>query len=439
MILEDESYSWWLNKRSLLRTIWQFLLCLTLFGTFPAYSQEIHRLPGARTECIAIDPHSNGQILYAAPTDSIGLFKSTDGGDRWVHITGGAHPLEEGSAYIKQILVLPYDTGVVLAGSSLVQIGVYRSTNGGFDWFQVLPVSIQGQAMMQLSDHSVYCAETGSEGKLWKSTDLGKTWDTVARFDGRPAVCTIAAQPGNENIFIAGKEGGEIYRSIDRGRSWTLTHEGDTTIGIADVPNIVFNPHNPSIVFGTLYQFPGKSLIKSTDAGLTWNTLPLPKDEWALEIDCSNPDRMWLGRFTGLNPAGAHLLESTDGGNTWLPIGLDTVVDIWMIKYDTSSGLLAVATSEGIYLRHTKSSSVRADLKEKAHLVYPNPASSSVRLNLTGLHAARVIDLAGRIMWRSSEHSKPLVEIMTGHWPPGVYSLVSSGEVRTNSRFVVMH
>ena len=81
---------------------------------------------------IAIDP-SNPQIMYLATGDgdgadtySIGVLKSTDGGNSW-NTTGLSWNVSQGRR-ISRLLINPNNPQIIMSfGSS----GVYRSTDGG--------------------------------------------------------------------------------------------------------------------------------------------------------------------------------------------------------------------------------------------------------------------------------------------------------------------
>ena len=77
-------------------------------------------------ESLAVDP-ARPEILYAG-TFSRGVYLSRDGGTTWTSSSSGMNASEE----IKALVVSPGRAGVVYAGS--YKSGVYVSTNGGGSW-----------------------------------------------------------------------------------------------------------------------------------------------------------------------------------------------------------------------------------------------------------------------------------------------------------------
>ncbi len=432
-----------------------YTLALLLFAgvllPHDAVAQDIHwtRTLNPLTEAIAFNPLSHGLVIYAAAKDSEGIYKSYDGGYHWHHLYGGANPLEAGSsANIGQIFVLPSDTSVLLVASTNVRTGLYRSTDGGYNWKQTLPnVSSDGQTIYSFLDKlnqghdTIYFGESAT-GHIWRSLDKGVTWDSLPSAINQPGLCTLVADPVAHTVLLAGSAGGVITRSTDGGSSWDTTHFSEPT-GLADVPRLVFDPKNHLRAWATVYYYPNEWLLRSDDGGKTWQKRPSPPNEWAFDIDPANPKRMWMGRFSGLDSLFGgtdtlrdHFDQSTDGGETWTKAGLDTVVDIWVIKYDSSSGRLAVASGSGVYIAEVGTRSVARGVPVTQG-IYPNPANSSIKVKSTAKEL-EIIDLLGRTMWRSSAREPSAISV--AGWPNGMYSLVERDRnmLRT-SRFVVSH
>lgn len=123
------------------------------------------------------------------------------------------------------------------------------------------------------SANTFYIGSAG--GGVWKTTDAGVSWSTTS--DGWPSlgVSSIAIQPGNSDVILAGT--GDFYgsdfggigimRSTNAGATWTLV---GTNLGSSMVSAIAFHPDNPSVVFATTGRSGSGRLYRSTDAGLTW-------------------------------------------------------------------------------------------------------------------------------------------------------------------------
>src|SRR6266513_2013448 len=128
-------------------------------------------------------------------------------------------------------------------------------------------------------------------GGVWKTTDGGANW--IPLFDKQPisSIGAIAVAPSDHNVIYAGTGeaairgnttyGTGVFKSIDAGKTWTKVLSKDENTGGID---IVFDPHNPNIVFASLWQArrqpwffssggPGSGLYRSEDNGVTWKRL----------------------------------------------------------------------------------------------------------------------------------------------------------------------
>jgi hypothetical protein len=421
-----------------------------LLGNRVLSAQSIHfsRTLPSLAEAIAFNPLSRGLIVYAGLKDSEGIYKSYDGGYHWSHLFGGPNPLEAGSSDdIGQIYIMPSDTSVLLVGSTNARYGLSRSVDGGSNWKRVIEnVSSEGQTIFEIPDKfhtghdTIYFGES-STGHLWRTTDKGVTWDSLKAAIAQPPICTIVRDPTSTTTFLAGAADGAISRTTDGGMTWDTTHPADVS-GLADVPRIQFDPKTPSRVWATVYYYTNESLLRSEDGGKTWKAQKSPTDEWAFDLDPADPQRMWMGRFSGFHPGKEHFDQSTDGGITWTDEGLDSVTDIWVIKYDPSAGRLAIATSSGVYIAEVGTRGVET-LPVPSASLFPNPARSSLTVTFDAtapkiVGDLKIVDLLGRTMW-SASHA-PTNSIDVSHWLNGVYSLLESKASSIPSiRFVVNH
>src|SRR5579871_1812653 len=188
-----------------------------------------------------------------------------------------------------------------------------------------------------------------NNGRVWKTTDYGRTWKSV--FDDQPtgSVGDVAVAPSNPDVvYVASGEGIQrpdlsvgdgIYKSTDAGKTWEH-------LGLRDgqqIGGLAIDPKNENRVFAAVLGHPygantERGVYRTTDGGKTWQQV-LYKDENTgaiqVAIDPSNPDviyaDMWAGRQGpwengAWNGTESGLFKSTDGGNTWkqLTKGLPT-------------------------------------------------------------------------------------------------------------------
>lgn len=119
-------------------------------------------------------------------------------------------------------------------------------------------------------------------------------------------VDSILVDPQHSDTIYAGtggfEETGDIYKSSDGGATWKATNATDRGSGnVTEIGFILVDPSNTSVVFARTFSssstFSSRwSLLKSTDAGLTWkevnNGLPTDEALLCLAIDPANASRV---------------------------------------------------------------------------------------------------------------------------------------------------
>lgn len=114
------------------------------------------------------------QIGYTSGPD--GIFKSTDGGQNWTNISPDPGLLDYWGCYF-----LDSDFGILVGGGCSRPQRYWRTTNGGNSWTLFENDVIHSG----LTDVIMYDRNglgfASSSGMLWKTTDGGLTWDSLAR------------------------------------------------------------------------------------------------------------------------------------------------------------------------------------------------------------------------------------------------------------------
>jgi photosystem II stability/assembly factor-like uncharacterized protein len=304
--------------------------------------------------------------------------RSYDGGDSWeeIPIPGGAS-----STFTSSVLWSSYDTNIVLAGGVLLT-GVHRSTDGGSTFIPSL-LPQEGQPQYFVSDaivecpsapNIVYAARFNVRRHVYRSTDVGATWDTVSTVPINLArrLCTITVKPDSASVLFLGCLQGIILRSEDSGRTWArsiISTIGEPLGSSSEIPKIVFNPQDPqhgyAVVFiGTTADINGGGgLLETRDGGLSWQQITLVDTSlWAVEfvrIPQMAGQGLLVGGFAvqdGVDGPGV-VATFIDGERTRNPA--DTVPwgtnssnqddrDIWMIRQFTNQEIY-MSTSNGLF------------------------------------------------------------------------------------------
>jgi hypothetical protein len=168
---------------------------------------------------------------YGLQKSSIGVLKSYDGGATWA---------QTGLVFNETSGVWPYDLRIHPTMPEILfaatNKGLYRSLNGGDDWFEILNEFIY-ELEFKVDDPSTILA-VGRDA-VYRSTTLGFVWnDTVAipllnEDEGR---MTLALCPQNANtMYLAASPGSDtLYRGL-----YISTDAGESFNVVSDTPNIM--------------------------------------------------------------------------------------------------------------------------------------------------------------------------------------------------------
>ena len=311
-------------------------------------------------------------IMYCG-TEPGEVYKSIDGGDTWNHSSMN----ENFGSGVGAVEVDPVHPDTVFAGADY---GVFRSTDGGVTWSNVLVQTGFGANEILVNPANTQLVLAAATKGLFRSTDGGTNWTQLFNQRSYDVKCN-AADPSivylvknNPPLIKA-----EFYISVDSGATWNLQsngwynstdparNDGGARIGVT--------PADPQRVYAYLI---GESkpndvgyigLYRSDDGGITW-TLPngpaggpystahpnlaCGSPTWlyhqglyncALMVSETDPDHLLIG---GLN-----LWRSDDGANTFTSVAgyvggpLDMHVDNQ--DFRMINGTAWISTDGGIY------------------------------------------------------------------------------------------
>ncbi|HWY09877.1 MAG TPA: glycosyl hydrolase, partial [Bacteroidia bacterium] len=285
--------------------------------------------------CVSIDPN-NPNVIWVGTGENNnqravgygdGVYKSEDGGKSWknVGLTKSEH--------IGNISIDPNNSDIVYVAAygPLWNLGgergIYKTTDGGKTWKQVLNVSentgfnevhidpkhnnIIYAAAHQRRRHEWTYISGGPESALYKSTDSGLTWNKLT--NGLPISdmgrISFAISPVNSDVvyaIIEATEGKGFYKSTDRGASWNKQSDWSTAGNYYQ--EIFCDPKNVDKVYSM-----DTWLQVTTDGGKTFKGLGEKNkhvDNHDIYVDPKNTDHMLVGCDGGL-------YESFDGAETW--------------------------------------------------------------------------------------------------------------------------
>jgi hypothetical protein len=400
--------------------------------------KKIYANPAPYGTCAAFNPLSHGRTIFCAGSATLTIARSDDGGASWKLYQIPKKP--DTNILIHQLLCLEADTNIVFALGD----GVFRSTNGGKTWANVLNIpSDDGETLIyHVASNTLYYSGSDTLA-IWISSDHGAHWSEAPGKRGQSMVCTIAASPDAEPTILAGNGGG-VLRSVDAGRSWQTVMADDSN----ETSKIIYAKSAPHTVLATSWYSKNRTLLLSTDDGITWKDLKTdPRWIWTIEIDPDPakikngiPQHFWAGLLTADSVIHSHpdITETTDGGVTWKRHYLAYSSGhawVWVLSYDSSSRTLLAATSIGLYtLKYTADITDAPDSYSPAP--YPNPFTDRLSIpippDFTAPLELQVWDACGREQYRSSAQTPPAtIEIDTHNWNSGLYIWMVTSESKT--------
>ncbi|OGY41722.1 MAG: hypothetical protein A2Y82_02470 [Candidatus Buchananbacteria bacterium RBG_13_36_9] len=257
---------------------------------------------------IIMDP-SDHNALYLA-TDQ-GLFYSYDASESWQQVT------IFGSAPINSIAVDYFNKCVVFvtAGQS-----IYKTDDCLRTWqelyFDKSRPNLQFTVIATEDYNKNFVYAANNLGEILKSTDYGKTWQTIKRFNNPIKQILIDKDDTRIIYFCTESEG--ILKTTDGGKTWsdekTETNINKGLDAFYDSKLIHYLTQDltqkDSFMLASRY-----GLLKTTDGGKTWQGLELITPErganiYGVAIDPKDNKIIYYGTDTTL-------YKSIDGGKNW--------------------------------------------------------------------------------------------------------------------------
>jgi photosystem II stability/assembly factor-like uncharacterized protein len=303
-----------------------------------------------------------------------GLWKTTDGGENWRPVTDG----QIRSASVGAVAVSESNPDVVyigmgescIRGNIMPGDGVYRSTDGGKSWVNVGFTNVDAISKIRIhptDPNIVFVAAFGrysvpsQERGVYKSTDGGKTWRQVLSRNDRTGAVDISIDATNPNVMYAslweayrkeyqmssGGPGSGLFKSTDGGETWTeiTRNSGLPATGLVGRIGVSVSRANASRVYALVEHEQG-GLFRSEDAGATWSLI---NDQRSIRqrafyythvfADPGNADVVYLQNTS--------MFRSADGGKTLKTVDNGTHGDFHDLWIDPEQPAHLVVGNDG--------------------------------------------------------------------------------------------
>ena len=345
----------------------------------------------------ALAVRNDGTIILGAAQGGVWTYDKGNG--TWTPRTNDADTQSVGA-----LAIAPSDDNIVylgtgegaLSGDSYYGDGVYKSTDGGLTWSHVSGSFFQGNSTSDIvvdprdPDH-VYIATLRGRGGIrrttppssvpygiWESTDGGANWTllkgTTSEFAG---ATDLVMDPLAPNILWASFWGDGIYRSTNGGKNWSNANgslpqgqflAGATrfSLGISHLPGQYPVLYTGFDYFDKKGNHHASSLWRNDSGGLAWKHLPTggptTNPDSILDYcttqcfydnvvapDPANPDIVYVAGSFGYDqsPQSGGIYRSTDGGQTWKSLGYDLHPDYHAIAFEPDDTNHVVVGNDG--------------------------------------------------------------------------------------------
>jgi photosystem II stability/assembly factor-like uncharacterized protein len=262
---------------------------------------------------------ASGVLLAAGYDEDGGIYRSTDGGQTWVQVL---------AQFVVSIAFENATTGIAVG----VDTGaVWRTTDGGMNWSEVQAQGAMGFYRIVSPAPGVYVAlqlENGSY-KIRRSADGGLTWSTVASAAGGDALTDVAFANGSLGVAVTGQ--GAVLRTTDGGATWSVPIVLD---GAGALQTVAFADANTVVAMSG-----GGNVVRSTDGGLTWTA-----GENLFFAGAGFLPRLKFRSATTGYAVGNYgqVWRTTDAGQSWsLVAGGSTLGDFFSVRFRGGDGLAA--------------------------------------------------------------------------------------------------
>jgi photosystem II stability/assembly factor-like uncharacterized protein len=373
------------NQNLVMKKIFSILILLLAGNTL--LQAQINSSTFGMMEARYMGPGTmSGRITDIAGVNSDGktLYIGTAGGGIWKSTNAGASFKPIFDKYIQSIGAIAIDqknpkTVYVGTGESNMRNsvsigdGLYKSTDGGDNWTKTGLDSTEHISKVMVDPNNSSVVYVAAPGPLWnnskhrglyKSTDAGKTWETILYISEKAGVADVEIDPTNSNVlyatswefrrlpyaFNSGGTGSGFYKSTDAGKTWKEVSNGLPKKPFGRVA-IAIAPSAPQNLWA-IVESESTGLYISADGGETWkqqsatsNITQRPFYFSTLEVDPKDPKRVYRPAFSfSYSSDGGYSFADASNEGGWVHSDHHA---LWINPNNTN--IMYVGTDGGVY------------------------------------------------------------------------------------------
>lgn len=415
-----------------------------------------------------IEVTTDDQDTYYVGAASGGIFKTTNAGASWVPIFDDQPFLSIGDIELSQNEsdLVWVGTGEPNAGGGSLAYdgdGVYKSEDGGITWENkgLSNVGSIGKVKLDPNDDArVYVAAMGplfrkdNNRGVYRTTNGGDDWEQVLFVSDSTGVIDMAIHPTNGDIVYAtswerirrpnarqyGGETSGIYRTTNGGNTWVeLTAGLPTLTAQKGRISIDISKSNPNVLYAMYADAIGnvQGVYKTSNGGNSWiavNSSQITNVgfHWWFEgvfVDPSDEDIIY---YLGLN-----VQKSTNGGTSWFNSFPNVHVDQHALAFNPSvPGEVLLGNDGGFYKSSNDGASSVKDLSlpitqfYRFHVDFQNPEKIYGGAQDNGTIRTTTGDLNNWLIINGGDGFQPLVDPTN---TSVIYALSQNGNLRKST------
>jgi photosystem II stability/assembly factor-like uncharacterized protein len=348
--------------------------------------------------------------IYYAGAASGGVWKTTDGGTRWVPVSDSMPVTAIGA-----LAVAPSDPNIVWAGtgeawairdSDVIGDGIYKSMDAGKTWTHMGldDTGRIGRILVNPTNPDVVfaCAigritAPQQERGVFRTTDGGQHWDRVLFVDESTGCSGLSMDAKNPRTIwagtwqvemhpwamLSGGPGSGVYVSRDGGSKWTKVEAAGLPKSPLGKIDVAVAPTDSNRVYALIQTKDQGSVWRSDDGGATWRVVNWSRELIGragyyihLAVSPANEDEILISNSS--------FFQSVDGGQTFRSVnwGGDNH-DIWWDPKDADR--FAITHDAGITLttQHGRSDRrVQLPIGQMYHVTVDNQVPYYVYSNM---------------------------------------------------------